>query len=153
VLLGQLGDAQGQRQLQELTLTSPRPEAERFGLPIAGGRNLLVAARRDDRLFVLPSARLAEWSEGRMPDLSRAGTAARLFDRVLRQAPQDVPNGTLADTLAKLFDVPDLRAARLAALVALPRTPATLHLAAFGPKGEPIGGYSVGVIAKRRQVG
>jgi hypothetical protein len=152
-LLGQLGEALGQRQLLELTLASPRPEAERFGLPIAGGRHLLVAARRDDRLFVLPSARLAEWSEGKVPDLSRPGTAARLFDRVLRRAANDVPTGTLADAVGKLFDVPDLRAARLATLVALPDTPATLHLAAFGSKDEPIGGYSVGLIAKRRRVG
>jgi hypothetical protein len=142
-LLGTLGQALPFGAFLELTLTSKAGrEPFRFGVPVAGGRHLFVAANRDGRLLIMPTTRLAEAFGENLPDLSEPGTAARLFARWLDRIGGDLEESALDRELARMLDAPDLTAEGVVKALGVDGSVA-FHLATFDAEGQPGGGYSL----------
>jgi hypothetical protein len=153
-LLATLSAMVGEAGFLEVSLESADPRGTiRYGVPIRGGQHLFVATGRGERLLILPTTQLVALFGEQPPDLSEAGTAARLFARYGRRAGEVLESGSLDDALTWLLDAGDLEAATVARALGGEGRSHTLHLAAFDRAGTPTGGYSVRIETKgRRQV-
>jgi hypothetical protein len=142
-LLQQLGESLREGELLEMTLGADEVKgAIRYGVPIAGGQHLFVAGKRDERLLILPTTRLANLLGERFPDLSEPGVAAALFNEVWEQFEAELWADGLDRALGNLLDTDELMTKNV--LRALGGEGArTLQLAAFDGRRNAVGGYSV----------
>lgn len=142
-LLLTLGAALGEGEFLEVTLSFKGREGIIYGVPTKSGQHLLVAAKRDQQLFVIPTTALVKFLGGEAPDLSEPGTAAALFQEFRGRFDELWTDG-LDRAFGRVLGTDELSAERL--LDAL-RTEgsATVHLSSFDADRRPVGGYSIGL--------
>lgn len=142
-LLVTLAGALGEGEFLELTLSFEGRKGILYGVPIAGGQHLLVAVKRDERLFILPTTALADLLGEQLPDLSEAGTAAAFFQEFRGRFDELWTDG-LDRAFGRVLGTDEFSAERVLAALGTEGS-ATLHLSSFDAERRPVGGYSIGL--------